>query len=795
MYRIGLLVCCVWLMSTNLYAQYTLSGKVLDADTLSLSGAYVMIHETNRVAMVSDQGTFQFQGLKPGTYHIHVTSVGYHAVEQNVWIKNQDVSLQIFLQPSVNQLHEVIVESSVLKNNQEESSLTTQHVNEGFINQQAGSTLMESLSNLAGVSNMNMGVGVSKPMIRGMYANRVIVTDNGIKQEGQQWAQDHGLEIDQHNIEEVEVVKGPASLAYGSDAMGGVVAVKHPKNMSEGEQKTRVSYLYRDNNNTHGLTGYSKGNIKGLYYNARMTWLKYSDYRVPADSFRYDDYNLPIYNKRLKNTAGNELHYSFTAGFNRTWGYSHLTFSQYNQEVGVFSGAVGIPRAYQLTPDGSDDDIALPRQRVRHTKLISNSNILIGKNWLELDMGFQHNFRGEYSQPSAHGASVLGLSDAGILLNLYTYSLNARYHVHSSEKRKSTVGLQASVMDNQIGGWEFIIPAYQQQQGGLFFIQQWNLNKRWVVNGGLRLETAAQQIQSSTYAFYYQNNFIGNIVRNQAIHKQYINYALSAGSSYMLSEYMNVKFNAGKTYRIPTPIELGSNGPHHGAFRYEVGDENLKPEEGYQFDLAFVYERKRLEFSLSPYYNRFQNFIYLQPSGSFARVTIDDQVYPYPSGSQVYTYQQGAVNHMGYEFSASYKLLSWLTLETTGDYVYMLNRDNQEFIPFTPPPRWIKGFRLEKRRRQKTLENIYFLCRHHDVYAQNRVARNEEATAGYALIDLGAGTRIRKGIWYFDVNLQVRNVLDEKYFNHLSRYRLINVPEQGRNVVLQVILYFDKPGK
>jgi len=350
---------------------YEIKGRIVDEQGEGLLGATVYLHETLQGTSTNDSGYFYLKGLNRGTYHLHVTYVGYHAYSENVRVGDSTEYLLIELHQSDLELHEAIIEDNALKLEQGDYTISVQVIDSKSLERNQGTTLSNALEQVPGINSINMGVAVSKPVIRGMSGNRIVVAENGIKQEGQQWGADHGLEIDPFNAERIEIIKGPASLLYGSDAMGGVIHIKQPLIPLTGTHEGKFKGIYKSVNSTYGGTASASGNSSGWVYRLRATWLEYGDYHVPADSFTYNRYTLPIEDGTLKNTAGKEQHLDGQIGLHRKWGYSRISISNYNQNIGVFSGAIGIPRAYNLVDDGKSRKIELPNQRIIYHKIIS----------------------------------------------------------------------------------------------------------------------------------------------------------------------------------------------------------------------------------------------------------------------------------------------------------------------------------------------------------------------------------------------------------------------------------------
>lgn len=770
------------------------SGFILDENGESLPGAVIHIHENMKACYTDEHGFFKLSDIKPGKYHLHITSLGYHAKVLRIDLSEDDVNLKILMEVSTNELHEITVEASGYEDEKKESTLMIERSDREKLMENPSGNLMNSMQQIAGINSINTGVGVGKPVIRGLSQNRVLVTEGGIKQEGQQWGNDHGLEINQYNIEGVEVIKGASSLAYGSDAMGGVINIQKAEILPVGSSKSFVSTIFKSNNDHYGITAGSKGTGHGYFYGAGISAHSFGDYRVPADEFSYNNYLLPINESRLKNTAGRELHYNLLVGLQKNWVLSEIKFSGFNQEVGVFPGAVGIPRSINLDHDGDFRNIDLPYQDISHHKLLWNSTFYTKSGWLETDLGFQQNLRQEYSVPHAHGRPLEFSNNLAHLLDLKTYTGNFKYRWHKSEKLDLTIGSQTSYLENSIGGFEFIIPPYQQFNSGLFGLIKHRLSKKAVFTEGLRYDVSRFKIESSFLDFYYQGRFIDQVQRNAEIDRIFNNYSGAIGLNMNYWKNTHLRINLGKTFRVPNVAELSSNGVHHGAFRYEKGDENLKPEEGYQLDFGVDMEKGPVYFDLALFSNYFDNYIYLSPGGDFPVVEIGDSVYPYPGPGQLYAYKQAPAMHLGGEFNLIYSVNKSLSFGVKGEYVWIENLKTGIPISFTPPP----SLKFETSYYPKVRSNAFqkpYLKLIYSVYGeQNRVDQNEKVTPGYELLDLIAGTYFGRNR-NFELNLSVQNVLDKYYLNHLSRYRLLNIPEPAINFVVTFTYYIFRKDK
>lgn len=772
------------LISLSAVAQSQLFGFVHDAETNEpLPGAVVSIHELNRSQLTDLEGKFRFENIRPATYHMHISSLGYKALTL-IKIAGPDTKkLEVRLEPTILELSEIVVESNHYKVGPKEQTLPMEILDAEYLAKNRKGTFVNSIENIPGVSAINTGVGISKPVIRGMSFNRVIVNDKGIKQEGQQWGTDHGLEMDMFEPGRVEVIKGPGSLMYGSDGLGGIINVFPPSVPQNQMIEGNVQGIYKSNNNLIGTSTVVQGKVKDWVYRGRFSTQDFEDYEVPASDFTYNGYLLPIYNDRLKNTAGNERNFSLMTGIKKNWGYSTITVSNFHQKAGLFVGAVGIPRSFQLTHDGSYGNIDIPRQETKHLKVISNSNILVGQRWVEVDLGYQRNKREEHSDPTAHGRQIGPDGSLEHGLDLQTLTANARYFWHSSEDHMRVIGFQSQYQWHNWDGFAFLLPEFSSANLGVFVYEEYSWANKFTATGGLRFDLANRDI--SAYSESDEENFFqynGNIDRN------YYNFSGALGLSYYPNENLNAKINLGTSYRVPTANELSINGLHHGTFRYELGNSTLTTERGLQMDFVFNYQRKDFSFVITPFTSYFKNFIYLSSTSEFSSGF--NPFVPAESG-QIYQYLQHDAIFSGTEIAIEYHPLEKLHWRAAYEYVYNYNLDTKLPLPFTPPGSLYTeleyGFDIEK----GWIEGVHLGANVKRVFDQNRVDRNERTTPGYWLLGVNTGFDFSIGSnTTIQATFSAQNLLNSNYFNHLSRYRLLNLPEQGRNFVISLRIPF-----
>ncbi len=754
---------------------FKITGHVHSSDGETLPGANVKLN--NELIAVTDfNGDFRIDGLKQGEYELSFSYIGFDSVKIKVSLVSKDIHLDVNMHEKSERLDEVIVIGDHYKTGRIEQSMTSISVDENFIKSQNSGTLMNSIEKLPGISSINTGVGIAKPVIRGMSFNRVIVLDKGIKQEGQQWGADHGLELDQYDIEQLEIVKGPSSLLYGSDGIGGAIRILPPEIPNVEKISGDAFLTYKSNNDLFGGSVKLEGKKKNYFFRGRVSGQSFGDYTVPASDFTYNGYVLPIYDHKLKNTAGNEIDFSLTGGMVGDNFNTSVTVSNFNQKAGLFPGATGIPREYQLEPDGSNRNIDLPRQLINHLKIISNSILYFDKNWLTIDAGYQFNDRKEEGAPHAHGYQPTPDGNLALGLKLHTLSANVAFNHTISEKVYNIYGFQGQYQENTQEGFEFLLPDFYSKQAGFYAYSELAVSNSLTLNAGLRYDWGNRDIKEHIEPDYSTIEEGDSIVRNGYINRNFNDLSAALGLSFYPSNHLNIKANLGTSFRMPTTAELASNGIHHGTFRHEKGDSTLNSERGIQFDLNFTYTERPFYFSFSPFIGYFHNYIYLSPQTYFS---------PLPGGGQLYQYRQNDAIFTGFEFTAEWHLTKKLLFRNYTEFVWNKNIDTYLPLPFTPPFSALGELAYDFSAEKKDHKYMAIITYQYFA-AQNRVDRNEQTTPGYGLLSAGLKFTYLISGKSINFNLSANNLLNTQYMNHMSRYRLLNLFEQGRNVVLSI---------
>lgn len=734
-------------------------GKVTDATTQEpLVGATVYISDLKATTTTNANGEFTFKNIpSKGKFLVEVRYVGYKTAAQQIDLSaNNGVSFA--LEQSVIESAEIVVTGTPYSANSRTNSLAVVTVNREKLAQSGGTNIIDAIAKVPGVSQVTTGGAISKPSIRGLGYNRVLTIVDGAREEAQQWGDEHGVEVDQFAAARIEVLKGPASLLYGSDALGGVINIIDDLVPAAGEFHGNFTTAYNTNNGLSASSLMLQGNTNGFVYRGRVSYKN-------AYGFSYKDKTVP-------NSGFNETNVSGMLGLNKTWGYAHLSLSRFNTNVGLVEEGPNADGNY-LDEDGNvitnsqarERTQNLPFQNINHYRAALNSNILLGGGQLKTTLAFQKNIRKEFEESK---------DEPGLHLDLNSYTYDVKYSFPSKGVWEPTIGFQGMHQTNANNGDEYLIPDYTSDNIGAFAYLKRNFAKG-ALNAGIRYDykniDGKDLIADGDQVFTAFNNNFSNI-------------SGSVGFAFEIAKNLNFKGNVGSGFRAPNIAELGANGRHEGTFRYEIGNSNLKQETSLQFDLGLSYDAEKVTLGLNAYSNRIYNYIY---PGNFNNETTpfkeeDGSITTLP----VYRFVQTDADLIGGEASVDFHLIKSLHFENTFAYVKGTNRANNLPLPFIPAASLINELRFEPT--IKTLKDSFIKVGLTNVFKQDRFDSFETETNGYTLIDAGIGTSLKVKNGKVNVWLTAQNLGNKLYYNHLSRYKPAGIYNAGRNISFGISL-------
>jgi iron complex outermembrane receptor protein len=777
----------------------SVSGQVKNIDHQYLPGAAIMLYPGGRQILSDSTGRFRFSGLAAGSYQIRISLAGYQEVLLNASLPftAHQAMLPVVLHTLHHQLKEVEVKDNHTALRKQEESLNVEVVNAAFIQRNLGGSLMKTLERLPGIKTIGIGSGQSKPLIRGLGFNRVVVVDKGVKHEGQQWGADHGLELDQFAAAEIELIKGAASFVYGSDAIGGAIDVKPQAVPLPYTLGGSADLIGKTNNNLYGTSVNLFARNQHWFADGRVTYQNYGDYRVPTDRVYVYDYAVSLDNHHLRNTAGKETGLHFSTGYVNDHFRSIFYLSNIYSKSGFFANAHGLEprRVDEALHDSSNRDILMPSQEVNHFKLINHTEYQLAGHKLELELGYQHNFRQEFSQYVNHGymppvypAALKIPATLEREFDKKVVSANLRDNILLG-KHTLSIGANAEHQDNGIYGWSFLVPAFKQLTAGTFVYDKFKLSEQVLLHAAVRydhgrINTAAYQDWFTTTVTTGGATVAEKLIRADQLSRTFNSLVWSAGLNYNPEGHFSLKANIGKSFRMPIAKELAANGVNYHYFSYERGNPSLSPEQSYQADVSLGWTSDRWSVLISPFFNYFSNYIYLNPTA--------DHDYYYGAGNQVFQYAQSRVKRYGGEFQFKYQLLKTLSTEILAEYLYakQLSGDKKGYtLPFSPPASALFNLTWSPTLKGR-LSNNYLSIDYRRTLTQHNIVPPEKKTPGYHLLNLQAGCKVLLYQQPLMLSFQVQNLLNTNYLNHTSFYRLIELPEAGQNFILSLKIPF-----
>ena len=613
--------------------------------------------------------------------------------------------------------------------------------------------IVDAVAKLPGVSQVSTGSGISKPVIRGLGYNRVVVVADGVRQEGQQWGDEHGVEIDGNAVSSVEVLKGPASLLYGSDALAGVLKLNTDPVVPLGKMRLNVNTEYHTNS---GLVNYSfnyGGNKQGLAWNIRYGDKFAHAYKTPGDGY-------------VPNTQFRERALSGMLGINKEWGhtrligsYFHLTPSIAEGERDPLTGELEQPYA-----DAKTYHHGLPYQQVYHYKAVLDNAFYLGDGRLNAVLAYQQNRRQEFEEPDEYG----------LYLKLHTVNYNVHYVTRRlGEDWRITSGVSGMWQRSLNEGDEYLIPDYSLFDFGAFVTTTANVGS-WALNGGLRFDN--RHLDS-------RELMDDGALRFHAFKRDFNGFTASVGAVWHATEHLDLRANAARGFRAPNISELASNGVHEGSLRYEVGNRDLKPEFSLQFDLGAELTTSWLDAQLSLFSNRIDNYIFIHRTG----MVIDDEF-------MTYRYDSGDAQLLGGEVALDIHPWHFLHLGTSFalvNAVQLHQPEESKYLPFTPAPRWQSDIKWEILHDGRVLNNAFVSLGVDYNFKQDHYYRaddTETATPAYCLLNAAIGTDIMcKGQRVACLSIMGTNLTNKAYQSHLSRLKYADInPVTGRQGVLNM---------
>ncbi|TXI83421.1 MAG: TonB-dependent receptor [Crocinitomicaceae bacterium] len=744
---------------------FVFKGQVMDEhDNTSVPFAKLQLKELNLSVLADSNGMFQFPPVCAGTYtfscfhHIGCEPVKFQRVIQSNLVE------QIFIEFHFEEIEEVNVTHTVFKM----SSISVEKPTELDRNYASGKTLGDLVKQIPGVSTLNTGSSISKPIVHGMHSNRVLVLNNEIRQEGQQWGSEHAPEIDPFLSTEVSLIKGASAVRYGSDAIAGVIIVA-PKPL---KYKAGVRGQWMGTAFSNGRQGATSAYLEG-----GCKRLKHFSWRAQGTYKQSGTLHTPRY--FMKNTASKEYNFSLASKYETTRFGVELFYSQFNTDLGIFAGAhignlTDLNTAFNAEKPLEEGSftyaINRPRQHIEHELFKASAHYQLNeKNKLVFIYGRQYNLRQEYDKHFSYNDSIAALNLPAFQLTLMTYSGDVKWEHQWHKNVNGEIGVSFSQQGNSYQG-RFFVPNFKRRNVGIYWIETWKL-KTFEFEAGIRADRTDLEV------YMYENA----VLKNYSHQFQRVN--ASVGGAKVFGHHWVVRLNAGTAWRPPSINELYSNGLHHGAAAIEIGNRNLEVEVSKNVQAGVTYKSAKSVFQLDVYHNAMDGFIYLKPTLPPA-LTIKG-AFP------VFKYEQVDARFSGVDFYFNYKLTPQVHLSGKGAIVRAFNSTSNSFLVGIPADRFEPGFTyihaFKKERNLVANLSVPF------VRIQDRVEENSDYVAppnGYVLVNaqITYSFLVRQQECY--ISMEINNMLNQSYRDYLNRFRYFS-DEVGRSIGVKLKVPFN----
>lgn len=821
MKKLNFILIILIIFCARAFSQNVLRGTITETPgnrVLPQTNIYIPDLKTGGTAGVN--GNYEITNLPPGTYMVEAHLLGHTTVAKLVTINGQTV-LDFTLEISNIEGDEVVITGNSSGTDYQHTPVIVSEVPNSFLTQNASTNIIDALKNIPGVSGISGGQSFSKPVVRGLGYNRVVTINDGVRQEGQQWGDEFGIEVDPNSVNRIEILKGPGSLIYGSDAISGVINFIPENNVSIGDVKGEVMNNYQTNNGLVNSTFKIGGNQNGVAWSWRA-----SSIMAHAYQNKYDGY---VFNSQFSNWASDG-----TIGLHRSWGFSQLHYSSFDFRTGIVEGArdsaTGKFVKQVLTESGEPADAIASQQDllsytpyvinqiVKHNKIVWDNSLALGNSRMIGRFAWQQNNRREFND-----ITIADTSNIWYFLNTYSYDL--RFVSPDKNKFNYTIGANGMSQNSENKGTLLLIPEYKSFDLGLFAIANKSFNKI-DLSAGVRYDSRMfegmdEYIDSS--GNHLTDSDPDAIHRFTAYHSNFSGLSGSVGMAFQLNESFYLKLNAAKGFRAPNVAESGSNGIHDGTVVYEIGDPTLHPESSLQFDVALGVDTKNITAELDLFANMVSNYIY--PKHLFTATGADSVNSSTPGfeGAPVFKYTQGNAMLTGGEFSVDIhpSTASWFDLNLGYSMVNAELKntpDSAKYLPFTPPAKLNADITFNIFKNCNSFSNTYFRVGVNQVFSQQHVYHAtqiyyalpaEEALASitpsdaYMLFSAGVGTDIMSGDnKLFSVYVSADNLTNVGYMDYMSRFKYypvnfstnpvrVGVFNMGRNISFKLIVPID----
>jgi iron complex outermembrane receptor protein len=726
----SILTILFFVLCFTMNAQTFIKGKVTDNKGNPLPEVSVFLPDQNKGSLCNEDGEYIIENIPTGKVFVQFSYIGYNTEIKSLIAEQGMNELNTSLTEATIEVQEVVVSGGIVSS-QRDNAVKIAVLKLEDIQLSGTPNLMEALTAVPGVDMISQGQGMSKPVIRGLSMNGILITKDGTRIENYQYSTGHPAGIDDNGAGKVEIIKGPASLLYGSDAVGGVInfisETPAPRGKIEGSYSAQLHSNTLGLNNNLTLKGASKHFFAGLSVNYKT----HADYEQGGGKY-------------VPNSRFNEWSTGINTGYNAKIGTFNLSYYYYKQQIGMtMSQAIPL-----ITERGRKNEIWY--QDPHHHLISSRNKLFIGNLRCDVNAAWQSNLRSAYNTTDVPFVEMQ--------LNTFTYE--TKIHLPSNEKSDYIIGIQGmeQLHKNVNDRMSQSLPDADVSRIGVMAFAQYTFDKL-KLQGGLRFDLGEVKTEETSLS------------------KKFTTPNGSLGATYLLNEKMTLRANFAKACRMPNLRELSFTGLKGNI--YEVAGENLVQEDAYESDISFHYQGNSLSVDVALFYNHINNYIYLAPTGDTTSI-----------GVYIYQTTQNNANLYGGEAGFHYhpSFVPWLHLKGTYSSVTG-KRNGGEYLPYIPAHK----FRYEAGFEKKSawlFDNIGLYVSALTALSQDNPSQFETKTDGYTLFNIKGNANIKISNQLMVIGLTVNNIFDKKYIDHLSTLKSMNYYNPGRNICLSLKVPF-----
>ena len=724
------------MMNQISFAQNKIKGKVIDKiNNKALSSVNVYLPGQNKGTLTNKNGEFEISNLPKGKFKIQFSYMGYKSVIKTIIVNNSEITLNIKMEPSMFQTEEVVV-SGGTHSTQHDNAIKIELIKNQAITSVGTPTFIKAITQIPGVDMISKGTGVAKPVIRGLSMTNILLLNNGVKMENFQFSENHPFIIDEFGIDRIEIIKGPASLLYGSDAVGGVINILKEKPAPMGEILGDYNMQYHSNTNGIVSNMGIKGSTNNSFWGIRGGIKSHADYKDGNGNY-------------VPNTRFNERSIKANFGINKSFGSFRLYYDYNRPKLGMC-----VANAVNLSSTSRRKNKIWYQDLTNHI-ISSQNSLFLGTYKVDLNASYQMNNRRLQTDNNLIEFEMVNM-------DLNTFSYEIKTYLPSTINSEYIIGLQGANKKNSNNkAPNHVLPDATVNDFSFFMLAKRTFIERLKTQVGIRYDF--RSISTKTEA------------NKEAIDKDYGNISASIGATYAIKNDILLRANIASAYRTPNIAELTQNGMH--GTRYEQGNPDLTSQRNYEVDISAHYHSRNTMIDISSFYNHINDYIFIAPSNDSN-----------DNGDKIYRYSQSNAKIYGGEISIDFSPIDCIDLKTS--YAYLIGKQKDgNFLPFIPQNKVRFESKFSKRK-LIFLKNNFFKIGGMFAAKQNNPAMFESKSSSYFLLNAGLGSDIKWGKQMIQLSFQANNLLNKTYIDHLSTLKGMGYYNIGRNISINLKIPF-----